>query len=168
MFQISLGKRIHRSVRRNDIPYLHYLIAFQRNRNYVTAVKISAEDSGRDRVSVQSDKKIKERCPVRDHNVFRAFRRDMQFLRKIKRILYPLIICQAGIILQVLKSDRFASHQRIVPADEHMRRSLKQRFKFQFLILQDMTYHLAVEFAQIQHTYVAAVSTDILDNLSRL
>ena len=124
-------------------------MAFKRDRYYIASVEILAQYAGGYGVAVKTYQQIEKRGSVRDNNVFRTFSRDMQLLGKVKRVSDALVVCKSGERFQVIECNGLSAHKRIVPADKDVRLGGEQRLKSQFLVLQYMTDHLAVEPAQV-------------------
>ena len=75
-----------------DIDQLDRIIDIQRDGDDIVTVKVAVENTGRNRVAIQTDQKVKEGCAVADDNGFFMVLLRENFLRKVEGVVSPLVI----------------------------------------------------------------------------
>ena len=79
-----------------DVYQFNWIIDIQRDGDDIVAVEVAVENTGRNRVAVQTDQKVKEGCTVADDDgLFMVLLRE-NFLRKVEGVVSPLVIAEVG------------------------------------------------------------------------
>ena len=103
-----------------DIDQLDWVIDIQRDGDDIVSVEVTVENTGRNRVAIQTDQKVKEGCTVADDDRFFMVLLRENFLRKVEGVVSPLVIAEIREILQVRQLHQLFLGQRIGLADKDM------------------------------------------------
>ena len=84
-----------------DIDQLDRVIDSQRDGDDIVSVEVAVENTGRNRVAIQTDQEVKEGCTVADDDRFFMVLLRENFLRKVEGVVSTLVIAEIREIFQV-------------------------------------------------------------------
>lgn len=167
MLEVALRHRAEGASLGRDVADAHDLVGFERHGHDIGAVQVAREDAARNRVAVQPDKQVEQRCAIRNDDGLRAVFGDVHLFGEVERILDALLVAQARIGAQLVERDGSALRKRIAPADEDVRMRCEEFGEGEVGIAEDARDHIGVERAQIDDAQLAAGEPHIFDDIVR-
>src|SRR5699024_8315154 len=128
-------------------------------------VEIVTDDTGRDRVSVETDHEVEDGRTVGDPDLSLAGQGGEDLLSEVERVVRALIEGEPRQVRQILEGDAIPGGQRVVPGDENVRDRLEERLEDQPGIPQEFVDDLAVEVVPEEHPHLTAERPDVLDDV---
>ena len=118
-------------------------------RTILRTIQIFADNAAAKCISVQSFHQIQHRRTVIRLDRLFVFIRTEHFLRKIKRIVAPLVKRKKWIIFQILQSNLLLFCQRMTAPQVNVFLTVKKLMKFQIVFLKDLPQYFPVKIIQI-------------------
>ena len=148
-----------------QIADLHGIIYQQRHGTDVRTVECFADDAAANGITIQTDQQIEQCCAVTHQNVLFAVQSAQNLLRKIERIVLPLLIGKARVELQIVQCQSLFLRQRAGCADEHVGLCGEERRENQIMFSDDFAQNGFIVVVQIEHAHLTAQLRNILNDL---
>ncbi|MPM85136.1 hypothetical protein SDC9_132213 [bioreactor metagenome] len=148
--------------------HLDGILHLQGDCRNVVAVEVGADDAGGNRIAVQPDHQVEHGGPVSHLDAFFMKLGAENLLRKIEGVIFPLLVGQAGVVLQILQRDILPLCKGACAAGKNMGLGGKQGVKRQIALPQKLFNDLAVKRVQIENSNFAAQGSDGLHNIMGL
>ena len=103
-----------------DVADFHIVVDVEWNCHDIFSVEFLADHATANRVSVHADQEIKEGCAVADNDILFRFSRAQNFLGKVKRIVFALLVGEARIGCEIFQGNPFFFGKRAETADKNM------------------------------------------------
>ena len=120
------------------------------------------------RVAVKAHGQVEQRRTVAHADILAALKRRGQLLGIVKRVVTALLVGQERVVFQILERHAGAGRQRMIGADEDVRRGAEEPFEHELVGHQHALDDLAVVLGQVQDAQLAFHMRDVLDNLVSL
>lgn len=118
-------RRVYRY--RQDVPDLHVVVHIKGTRYDARTVEFFAYDTAADRVAVESDQHVKERCAVEDNDLLITVNGAQDLFGEIKGVMAALLVRKPRVRLQVLERDPALRCKRRIFAEEYVRLRSEKR-----------------------------------------